>query len=88
MSATGFSRQMASMLPVFSSWIRVVVLGRRQALGVGHVLDDQGVLGGAHLRADGLERIEAGHGVLQDHADLLAAHAEPVLLLFELGKVA
>ena len=41
----------------------------------------------ADLRADGLERIEAGHGVLQDHADLLAAHAEPVLLLFELGKV-
>ena len=34
------------------------------------------------LIADGLQRVQAGHGVLHDHGDLMAADAEPVLFLF------
>ena len=39
------------------------------------------------LLADFLQRVQAGHRVLHDHGDLLAAHAQPVLL-GELGHVA
>ena len=39
------------------------------------------------LLADFLQRVQAGHRVLHDHGDLLAAHAQPVLL-GELGHIA
>lgn len=60
---------------------------------------DGGLLGGLALQAlmvldalldllaDFLQRVQAGHRVLHDHGDLLAAHAQPVLL-GELGHVA
>ena len=44
-------------------------------------------LHGLHdLVADGLQRVQAGHGVLHDHGDLMAADAEPVLFLFQVGQ--
>ena len=44
-------------------------------------------LHGLHdLIADGLQRVQAGHGVLHDHGDLMAADAEPVLFLFQVGQ--
>ena len=40
-------------------------------------------LHGLHdLVADGLQGVQAGHGVLHDHGDLVAADFQPVLLLF------
>ena len=38
------------------------------------------------LVADGLQWVQAGHGVLHDHGDLVAAHPEPVLFLFQVGQ--
>ena len=38
------------------------------------------------LVADGLQRVQAGHGVLHDHGDLVAAYPEPVLFLFQVGQ--
>ena len=44
-------------------------------------------LHGLHdLVADGLQGIEAGHGVLHDHGDLVAAHLEPVFFFGQLGE--
>ena len=44
-------------------------------------------LHGLHdLVADGLQGVQAGHGVLHDHGDLVAADFQPVLLLFQLGE--
>ena len=44
-------------------------------------------LHGLHdLVADGLQGVQAGHGVLHDHGDLVAAHPEPVLFLFQVGQ--
>ena len=40
-----------------------------------------------NLLADLLQRVQAGHRVLHDHGDLLAAHAQPILF-GELGHVA
>ena len=41
----------------------------------------------ADLRADGFERIQAGHRILHDHSDFLSAHAEPLFFRFKGGKV-
>ena len=38
------------------------------------------------LLADGLEGVQAGHGVLHDHGDLASPHCQPVLFLFETGQ--
>ena len=38
------------------------------------------------LVADGLQGVQAGHGVLHDHGDLMAPDLQPVLLLFQVGK--
>ena len=38
------------------------------------------------LVTDGLEWIQAGHGVLHDHGDLPAAHPQPVLFGLQAGK--
>ena len=38
------------------------------------------------LVADGLEGVQAGHGVLHDHGDLVPAHPQPVLFLFQAGQ--
>ena len=40
-----------------------------------------------NLRADGLERVEAGHRVLKNHGDFLAAHAQPLLFGRKLRQV-
>ena len=38
------------------------------------------------LCPDGLQRVQAGHGVLHDHGDLSAAHPQPVLFGSEVRK--
>ena len=38
------------------------------------------------LLADGLKGVQAGHGVLHDHGDLVAAHLQPVFFLFQVGQ--
>ena len=39
-----------------------------------------------HLAPDGVDRIERGHGVLEHHGDLAAAH-RPQLFLTLFGKI-
>ena len=39
------------------------------------------------LLADGLQGVEGGHGVLEDHGDALAADGDPFLFLLELGEI-
>ena len=46
---------------------------RFQALGASRALVHPDRLG--HLVADGEQRVQRGHGILQDHGDALAAHA-------------
>ena len=39
------------------------------------------------LPADGFQRVEAGHGVLQHHGDAMAAQSAPLRIRLTLGKV-
>lgn len=41
----------------------------------------------ADLIADGFQRIQAGHGVLEHHGDLPAADLQPILFFFILGQI-
>ena len=48
------------------------------------VVEGKGLL---DLLADGLQGVERGHGVLEDHGDALAADGDPFLFLLELGEI-